>query len=330
MPQTRIFVTRDIPDEGLKLLKKAKGVKLDVYEKDQTIPRPELLRRVKGADVLLSLLTDKVDGKVFDAAGPQLKLVANYAVGFDNVDLAEAAKRGIAVTNAAGDEIAETVAEHTITLLFALAHRIVESDAFARAGTYKGWGPKLFLGTDVMGKTLGLIGTGRIGTYVMRRMADGFKLNILYNDVKPNPDLEKQFGARFVSKEEVLRRSDFVSLHIPLLPSTRHLIGKKELKLMKKTAFLINTARGPVIDTSALVWVLKERQIAGAGLDVFEFEPKIAGTAKEAAILRRLPNVILTPHTASATVETRQAMSRRTAENILAFLRGDTPPNLVK
>ncbi len=327
---TRIFVTRDIPDAGLKMLKKRKGVKIDMYARDTLIPRRELLRRVRGVDVLLSLLTEKIDAEVFDAAGPQLKMIANYAVGFDNVDVAEAKKRGIIVSNTAGDEIAETVAEHTIALLFALAHRIHEADAFTRAGKYKGWGPKMLLGTDVVGKTLGVIGVGKIGMHLIQRLADGFGVKILYTDVKSNPELDEKYRAKFVKLPELLKGSDFVSLHVPLLPSTHHLIGTKELKLMKKTAYLINTARGPIIDTHALVQALKARRIAGAGLDVFEFEPKFAKNPADAKYLQHAWNVLLTPHTASATIETRQAMSRRAAENILAFLDGKTPPNAVK
>jgi glyoxylate reductase len=327
---TRIFVTREIPDEGLKMLKKRRGVKVDVYPSDDLIPRKELLKRIKGANVLLSLLTEKIDAEVLNAAGPSLKMIANYAVGFDNVDVAEAKKRNIMVTNTPGDEIAETVAEHTIALIFALAHRINESDAFTRAGKYKGWGPKLLLGTDVVGKTLGIVGTGKIGTHVVQRLAEGFGVKILYTDVKRNEELENKYRAKYLKLPELLKRADFVSLHVPLLPSTHHLIGSKEFKLMKKTAYIINTARGPVMDTAALVAALKADRIAGAGIDVFECEPKFACDPKDAKYLQHAWNVILTPHTASATIETRQAMSRRAAENILAYLDGKTPPNAVK
>ena len=326
----RVFVTRDIPDQGLLLLKKERQIKLDVYEKDQKIPERELLRRVKGAYVILSILTEKMNAKVFDAAGPQLKMVANYAVGFDNVDLKEAARRKIVVTNAACPEISETVTEHTIALIFALTHRIVESDRFTRAGKYKAWGPKLLLGTDLKGKTIGIIGTGVIGSTVVRRLHDGFGTKTVYSDLKPNPQLEKETGAHFLTKEALLKTADIVSLHIPLLPSTRHLISTKELQLMKPTAFLVNTARGPIVDEKALLKALAKKQIAGAGLDVYEAEPLIDTDPKDNLELRKMYNVVLTPHTASATVETRQAMSRVAAENILAFLHGRTPPNMVK
>ncbi len=327
---TRIFVTRDLPDEGIKMLRKQKGVTLDIYPSDDLIPRKELLRRVKGADILLSLLTEKIDAEVFEAAGSQLRMIANYAVGFDNIDLTEAKKRGIMVTNTPGDEVAETVAEHAIALIFALAHRIHEADAFMRAGKYHGWGPKMLLGTDVVGKTLGVVGTGKIGMHIIQRLAEGFGVTILYTDMKRNRDLERIHRAKFVKLPELLKKSDFVALHVPLMPSTHHLIGAAQLKQMKKTAYLINTARGPVVDTHALVMALKAKRIAGAGLDVPEFEPSFTDNAADAAFLRKSWNVLLTPHTASATIETRQAMSRRVAENIIAYLEGKTPPNAVK
>ncbi|MEK9130939.1 MAG: D-glycerate dehydrogenase [Patescibacteria group bacterium] len=326
---TKIFVCRDIPDEGLKMLAKKKGLVIDVYKKDQAIPRKELLKRVHGVDIILSILTDKIDKDVMNAAGPSLKMIANYAVGFDNVDLVEAKKRGIIVSNAPSLEMTVAVAEHAVAMIFALAHRLVEADGFARAGKYHGWGPQMLLGTDVMGKTLGLIGGGRIGTALARRMHDGFGVNIIYSDLKRNPDLEK-FGAKYLSKNDLLKKSDIVSLHVPLLPSTRHLISTKELKMMKKSAFLINTARGPIVDETALVKALKTGEIAGAGLDVFECEPLIACNPKQTKELRSLKNVILTPHTASATEGARQAMSRAAATNILAFIAGKIPPNAVK
>ncbi len=320
----RVFVTRPIPDAGLNLLRRAKHVLLDIYEHDKMIPRKELLRRVKGSTAILSILTDKIDKQVMDAAGASLKIIANYAVGFDNIDLKEAAKHGIVVTNTPGPEIAESVAEHTIALIFALAHRIAEADRFTRAGKYHGWGPQMLLGTDVIGKTVGIIGTGSIGTGVVNRLYDGFGVKIIYTDLTRHPDIEKRDLAKYCTLPQLLKEADFVSLHVPLLPSTRHLIGTKELKMMKKTAYLVNTSRGPIIDERALITALEKKQIAGAGIDVYEHEPNIP------LALRKLPNVILTPHTASATIETRQSMSRRAAENILAFLNGKIPPNAIK
>ncbi len=326
---TKIFVTRNIPDSGIKLLKARRGLQLSIYTQDQAIPRPELLKQVRGCDVLLPLLTDKIDAQVMDAAGPKLKMIANYAVGFDNIDLEAAKERGIMVTNAAGPEISESVAEHTIALIFALAHRIVETDAWTRKGKYRGWGPKMFLGCDLKGKTLGIIGGGAIGTTIARRLKDGFDVKIVYTDIKRNPVLEAQ-GAKFLKQNQLLRQADFVSLHVPLLPSTHHLISTKELKLMKKSAFLINTARGAVVDELALVKALIKGDLAGAGLDVYECEPLIDCNPNDTYELRKLPNVVLTPHTASATIEARQAMSITAAKNILAFLDGKTPPNAVK
>ncbi len=329
MPTTKIFVTRDIPDEGLKMLRKHKDIRLSIYKKDRKIPRAELLRRVKGADIILSLLTERMDKQVFEAAGPQLKMVANYAVGFNNVDVDEAKKRNIVVTNTPSLEVAETVAEHAVALIFALAHRLIEVDKFTRAGKYHGWGPKMFLGQDVAGKTLGVIGGGLIGTNLIHRLHDGFRLKILYNDIKRNPKLEKKYKAKYRSKMQLLKESDFVSLHVPLLPATRHLISTKELKAMKKTAFLINTARGPVVDELALTKALEKGQIAGAGLDVYECEPAIDCDLSDTHELRKLDNVILTPHTASATIEARQAMSRVAAKNIITFLNNKKIPNKV-
>lgn len=327
---TKIFVTRDIPDEGLKMLQARSDITLSVYGENKKIPEGILKRNVKGCDIILSLLTDRIDGSVMDAAGKQLKMIANYAVGFDNIDLQAAKERGIIVTNAAASEVSESVAEHAIALIFALAHRIVETDDFTRAGKYKGWGPKSFLGIDIKGKTLGIIGGGAIGTAIARRMHDGFDVKIVYNDIKRNEQLEKDFGAEFQEKEQLLRHADFVSLHVPLLPATHHLIGEAELKMMKKTAFLINTSRGPVVDEKALVVALTRGDIAGAGLDVYECEPLIDCDPTDTYELRKCANAILTPHTASATIEARQAMSRVAAENILAFLDGKTPPNAVR
>lgn len=327
---TNIFVTRRIPDAGINMLKKRKNVRIEIYEQDRAIPRKELLRRVKGKQILLTILTEKIDAEIFSAAGPELKMIANYAVGFDNIDVVEAKRRGIIVTNAPSEQISESVAEHTIALLFALAKRIPEADRFVRAGKYTAWGPELLLGTDLFGKTIGIIGTGRIGSGVVKRLHDGFNMNILYYDVKRNPELETESNAQFQSLTALLKQSDFVSIHVPLLPTTHHLISTKELRLMKKTAFLINTARGPIVDEKALTKALLRHEIAGAGLDVYECEPLIDCDPSDRLELRSLENVILTPHTASATHETRDEMSRVVAKNILAFLDGKEPPNQVK
>lgn len=321
MPSPLIFITRQIPDSGIKKLKAA-GYRLRIYNEDQIIPKKELLKQVTGCDAVLSLLTDQIDEAVMEAAGPGLKIIANYAVGFDNIDLVAAKKRSILVTNTPGDELTETVADHTIALMLGLAHRLVEADAFARAKKYKGWSPTLLLGTDFYGKTIGIIGTGRIGQAVAERAVKGFHMRCLYSDQKRNPALDKECRATFLPMEQVLENADFISLHVPLLPSTHHLISTAEFALMKKTAFIVNTARGPIIDEKALLRALRTKRIAGAALDVFENEPAIDADLTDKLELKQFPNVILTPHTASATIEARQAMSQLAAENIIAVLSG--------
>lgn len=317
-----IFITRKIPDSGIKLLK-SKGYVVRVYSGDKPIPRPELLRRVRGADAILSLLTDTIDAAVMDAAGHRLKIIANYAVGFDNVDVKAATARKIVVTNTPG-VLTEAVAEHTVALMMAVARRVPESDVFMRTGKYQGWEPELLLGMELKGKTLGIVGLGRIGFRVAEMAVKGMGMKVVYNDVKPNADFEKQFEGRYLKLDSLLRASDVVSIHVPLLPTTKHLVNAKKFVMMKPSAILINTSRGPIVDEKALVVALRRKQIAGAGLDVFEFEPKLAPG------LSKLSNVVLTPHTASATVEARQAMSRLAAENIVAVLSGKPPVTSVK
>ncbi len=319
-----IFITRAIPDAGINLLRNA-GYALDVYEGENSIPQPELLRRVKGCDALLSLLTDRIDAEVLDAAGPTLKVVANFAVGFDNVDLPAAKQRGISVTNAPAPEVTETVAEHTFALMMALAHRIVEADAYARAEKYMGWSPTLLLGVDVIGKTLGIVGAGRIGSAVADRAVKGFKMRCLYAGPHRDEQFEIAYGAEYASLEKLIETADFVTLHVPLLPSTRHLISTAEFAQMKPSAFLINTSRGPVVDEKALLRALRTKRIAGAALDVYECEPHLDCDLGDKLELKSFPNVVLTPHTASATIEARQAMSRLAAENIIAVLSGKPP-----
>jgi len=319
-----VFVTRKIHEAGLAMLKKA-GYKLTIYPKDQIIDRKTLLAGVKGKDAVLSLLTDPIDEAVFKAAGPQLKIVANYAVGFDNVDLKAAQAHKVIVTNTPSDKVNESVAEHTFALMLALAHRIPEADHFAKRGLYNGWSPMLLNGTDLNGKTLGLIGAGRIGSMVARHAVQGFGMKLLYSDMRPNEELEKKFGGRKVSQDTLLKKSDFISLHVPLLPSTIHLMSTKQFNLMKKTAFLINTARGPVVDEKALLKALRSKKIAGAALDVFECEPAIDCDLRDNLELKSFENVILTPHIASATEASRRAMSEVAAKNIIAVLKGKKP-----
>ena len=314
------FVTRQIPEAGIKLLKE-KGYEVSVYQGDEMIPRAELLESVKGCDAILPLLTDKMDAEVFEAAGPQLKVVANYAVGFDNINLEDAKKHNVFATNTP-DVLTETVAEHAFGLILSIAQRITEGDRFTRAGKYKGWAPLLMLGNDVSHKTLGVLGLGRIGSRVAHHGARGFDMRVIYYDVKRNEAFEKEYGAEFVADpEELLKKADFISVHVPLLPTTKHLINAERLKMMKPTAYLVNTSRGPVIDEVALADALKNKVIRGAGLDVFENEPQLAPGLAE------LENVILTPHAASATEETRAKMSEVAALNIIDALEGGRPRN---
>ena len=320
----KVFITRRIPDSGLKLLRE-NGYEVVINPEDRVLSKSELLESLegKGYDAILCLLTDKIDGDVFDAAGPQCKIFANYAVGVDNIDIKGAKERNIMVTNTPG-VLTNSVAEHTFTLLLTVAHRVAESDRFTRAGKYAGWAPMLLLGTDVSEKTLGIIGLGRIGSRVAHHGVNGFDMKVIYNDVKRSEDFEKEFNAQFRDDiDDVFKEADFVSLHVPLLPTTRHLVNERRLRLMKKTSYIINTSRGPVIDEAALVVALKESVIRGAALDVYENEPALTPGLAE------LENVILTPHTASATFEAREAMSTLAAKNIIEALNGRVPPSLL-
>ncbi|MBI4151897.1 D-glycerate dehydrogenase, partial [Candidatus Woesearchaeota archaeon] len=282
--------------------------------------RAELKKGIQWCDALLCLLTDTIDKEMIDI-NPTLKIISNYAVGFDNIDVQYATRKGIPVTNTPGT-LEDAVAEHTFALLLTLTKRIVEADTFVRKGKYRGWEPMLFIGTQLKGKILGIIGLGRIGSLVAEK-ATAMGILVIYTDITRNREFERKFKAKFVSREILLKTADFISLHVPLLPSTHHLIGARELGLMKKTAYLINTSRGPVIDEKALVAALQKKQIAGAGLDVYESEPKLISG------LVRLPSVVLTPHIASATSEARRAMSIIAARNILAALAGKRAPNAV-
>ena len=315
MSKFSVYVTQMIPQPAIDLLRSHFDV--DVSPAGLALPRADLLKEVRGRDGVLSLLNDKMDADAFDAAGSQLKVVANFAVGFDNLDIAEATKRGIVLTNTP-DVLNDATADLGWALLFAVARRVVESDKFMRGGKYIGWGPMLLLGLDITGKTLGIIGAGRIGRNFAAK-SKGFGMKVLYHDVARNEAFEKETGAVFVDKSTLLAESDFVSLHTPLLPSTFHLIDEPEFKQMKSTAILINTSRGPVVNEKALVKALKERWIWGAGLDVYENEPAFEPGLAE------LDNVVMLPHVASATVETRAKMAVMAAENIIAVLSGKEP-----
>jgi glyoxylate reductase len=317
----RVFVTRKIPEVGIELLKKAYH-EVEVSPLDRPLTSEELKQEVAGVDAILSQLVDKIDGEVFDAAGKQLKIVANYAVGYDNIDTKAATVRNVMVSNTP-DILTDAVADHAMALMLAAARRVVESDKFSRAGKYVGWQPFLLLGQDVAGKTLGIIGSGRIGSALATRAAKGFGMKVLYMDVNQNVKLEQELGAKKVELEELLKQSDFVSIHVPLIPQTRHLISISQFELMKKSAVLVNTSRGPVVDEQALLIALKQGDIFAAGIDVWENEPKLTSG------LADLENIVLTPHTASATIETRDNMSKVAAENIIVALEGKTPPNLV-
>lgn len=319
-----IYVTRLIPQVGMDMLTNA-GHTVDVNPDDRVLEKNELISALKAKpyDAVLCLLTDPIDGEVFDAV-PTAKIFSNYAVGFNNINLEEAQKRGVMITNTPG-VLTHTVAEHAIGLMLALTSRIAESDRFTRAGKYHGWAPMMFLGTDLKGKTLGLLGAGRIGYDAALIAKNGFGMNIIYYDVKQNTEIEQATGALFrASVEEVLKEADVVSVHVPLLDSTKHLINKERLGMMKKTAYIINTSRGPVIDEVALVEALQNGVIAGAGLDVFENEPALAPGLAE------LENVVITPHIASATHETRGKMAEIAAQAIIDALGGKEPQNLVK
>lgn len=328
MPKKKVFVTRDLPDPGITLLKKA-GLDVEVYPKDQIIPRRLLLKKVKGVDAILSLLTDRIDEEVFQKAGDQLQIVANYAVGYNNIDLEAAKKHGVMVTNTPGKLLSDSVAEHTLALMLSITKRVVEADYFTKHGKYKGWSPTLLLGLMLKGRTLGLIGTGRIGSAVAVR-AKALGMNIVYTDLEKNMKLQKETKAKFMTQSELLKVADVVSLHVPLLKSTHHLLSTKEFKRMKKTAYVINTSRGPVIDEKALTIALEKKEIAGAALDVFECEPAIDCDLTDTHELKKHPNVILTPHIASAAIEARAEMAELAAMNVITALKGKKPKNLVK
>jgi len=317
MPKPKVFVTRLIPEAGLDMVVAATDA--DVWQ-EQLPPPPEvLLERLRGKDGLLSLLTDHVDAEVMDAA-PGLRVISNYAVGFDNIDLAAATARGIPVGHTP-DVLTETTAEMAWALLMAVSRRIVEGDRYTRALRWKTWEPKLLLGRDLHGSTLGIVGFGRIGQRVARQ-AQGFDMRVLYFDVHRNDAVASELGAEYAGFDDLLQESDFVTLHTALTEETHHLIGERELKLMGPETILANTSRGPVIDEAALAVALREGWILGAGLDVTEVEPIPADSP-----LLALDNVVICPHIASASLRTRSKMATMAAENLLAGLRGDRLPH---
>ena len=319
METPNVYVTRMLPEPAIELLRQ--NCKVEINPEDRVLTREELLEKVKGRDAVLCLLTDIIDEEVLETAGRQCKIFANYAVGYNNIDIEAATKRRIIVTNTPGI-LTDATADLAWSLLFAVARRIVESDKYTREGKFKGWAPMLFLGRDITGKTLGVIGAGRVGTNFARK-SKGFEMKVLYNDIKRNEEFENETGSTYVDKETLLKECDFISIHVPLLPTTKHMIGEKEFNLMKNTAVLINTSRGPVIDEKALAKALKEGKIWRAGLDVYENEPILEPELAE------LDNVVIVPHIGSATIETRTNMALMAARNITAVFRGDTPSECV-
>ncbi len=317
--EANVYVTREIPKVGIGLLAEACS-RVEVNPEDRVLARDELLRAVRGRDGVLCLLTDAIDAAVLDAA-QGARVFANCAVGYNNIDVAAATARRIAVTNTPG-VLTDATADLTWALLFSVARRIPEGDRYTRAGRFTGWAPMLMLGGDISGRTLGIIGAGRIGTAVALR-SRGFRMRVLYFDTAQNEPLEQAVGAVRVDLDTLLRESDFVSVHVNLDATTHHLIGARELALMKPTGYLINTSRGPVVDEAALVEALRQRGIAGAGLDVFENEPALAPGLAE------LDNAVVPPHVGSATIGTRTRMATLAATNLLAALRGERPPNIV-
>lgn len=324
----KIFITRKIPQIGIDLLKKQKDFQVKVSPYDRVLTRKELFAGVKGCDAVMSQLTDKIDKQVLEGAGEQLKIVANYAVGYDNFDLPAFKELNIKASNTP-DVLTQAVAEHTFALIMSITKRIVEADKFTRAGEYHGWAPQLLLGPQLKGKTLGIVGLGRIGFEVAQLTVKGVGMKVVYSDLKPNKDFEKKYKGKYLKLNQLLKTADVITLHVPLLPSTKHLISTKQLKLMKPSSYLINTSRGPVIDEKALYSVLKAKKIAGAALDVFECEPDFVCQRKDLAVIKQLKNLILTPHTASATFEARDAMAELAARNIIAVLRNKKAPTLI-
>ena len=322
--QPKILVTQKVPDPAYPLLEAIGDVEANM-EEGVIWPYEELLRRGPGHDYIYSLLTDNIDASFLEACAastPRLQLVANMAVGYNNIDVEAATRLGIAVSNTPG-VLSDTTADLAFALLMATARRISEAERFLRAGKYKGWGPLLFCGAEVHGSTLGLIGAGRIGK-IMSKRASGFEMKVIYYDVnRMSAEDEAMYHMTYMPMDEVLQMADFVSVHTPYMPATHHLISERELKLMKPTAILINTARGPIVDEKALVRALQMKMIAGVGLDVFENEPAVEPE------LLTMENAVLLPHIASASLNTRTVMATMASDNIVAHHQGQRPPNIL-
>ncbi|MBT1247962.1 MULTISPECIES: D-glycerate dehydrogenase [unclassified Thermosipho (in: thermotogales)] len=313
----KVFITYKIPEKGIKLLKEKFHV--DVYEGKNFLTKEEMLERVKYADAVITQLRDPIDREFIDA-GKKLKIIANYAVGYNNIDVEYAKEKGIFVTNTP-DVLTEATADIAWALILAVARKIIPADKFVREGKFEGWKPHLFLGYEIYGKTLGIIGMGRIGKAVARR-ALGFGMNVIYHNRKKVED-DYKYNAKYVDLETLLKESDFISINAPLTKETYHLLDSEKLSLLKPTAIIVNTARGPIVDEKALYDLLKDGKIAGAGFDVYENEPKLTKG------LEKLDNVVLLPHIGSATFQTREKMAIMVAENVIDALEGRIPKNLV-
>jgi len=311
----KVFVTRKLPEKGLEILYNECD-EVEIYPHDRIPSKEEIIEGLKGKDGLLCLLTDRIDRDVI-SSNPKLRAISNYAAGYDNIDVDEATRRGIVVTNTP-DVLTNATAELAWALLFAVARRVVEGDKFTREGKFRGWAPMLLLGKELRGKTLGVIGAGRIGTAFALK-AKCFDMKVLYYNRSRNEVLEEKLGARKVDLDTLLRESDFVSIHLPLTKETHHLIDYDKICLMKRDGIIVNTARGAVIKEKDLVRALKERKIFGAGLDVYENEPEVSEE------LKSLDNVVLLPHIGSATLETRTEMAVLAAENLIKALKGERP-----
>jgi lactate dehydrogenase-like 2-hydroxyacid dehydrogenase len=317
LSKPKVLSTRPLFEAARKILNE--HFEVEYWKDPERISRHELLKRVAGKDALVCLLTEKVNEELLEAA-PRLRIAATVSVGHDNIDLAACTKHKVVATNTPG-VLDDTTADFAWTLIMAVARRLIEADAWMRSGTWPGWDLDQLCGGDVWGKTLGIIGFGRIGRGVARR-SQGFNMRVIYHDAqRVSPEVEKELHAEFVDLDRLFAESDFISVHVPLLPSTRHLINAQNLAKMKPTAYLINTSRGPVVDEAALAAALQAKKLAGAGLDVYENEPK----AHPALIERK--DVILAPHIASASVETRTKMAVMAAENVVALFQGKRPPN---
>ena len=320
MSKPKAYVTREIPRRGLDVIKENFNVK--VWQEYAPPSKEVILKESAEVDAVVSLLSDSIDAEVFDIA-PKLKIVSQFAVGFDNIEVEEATKRGIYITNTPG-VLTETTADFAWALLMAIARRVVDADNYIRTKQWKvGWHPNMLAGSDIYGATIGIIGAGRIGAAMAQR-ATGFKMRILYYDVISRPDIERNFGAKRMDMNSIMREADFVSVHVPLMKETYKLIDADKLRLMKKTAYLINNSRGPVVDEKALYRAIKEKRIAGAALDVFEQEPTPVANP-----LLQLDNIIMAPHISSASYETRSKMAEIVSNNLIAFFKGIRPPNLV-